>query len=53
MNDVSPEQRLCSVKNCQKVLEPGDQVTIGGQIFCKPCAVCYFKDMLGADLRDD
>ena len=53
MDDASKQPLRCSVKNCQKVLEPGDQVMVGGQILCKPCAVCYFKDLLGADFRDD
>jgi len=53
MDDVTKPRPRCSVKNCQKVLEPGDHVTIGDQVLCKPCAVCYFKDMLGADFRDD
>nr|MDO8085379.1 hypothetical protein [Candidatus Sigynarchaeum springense] len=53
MDDVSKRRRRCAVKNCQKSLEPGDHVTIGGQVLCKQCAVCYFKDMLGADFRDE
>jgi hypothetical protein len=35
------------------VLEPEDQVVIGEHVLCKPCAVCYFKELLGADYRED
>ncbi len=53
MNDLPKQRRCCSVKNCQKELEPDDQVVIGENVFCKPCAVTYFKDLLGADYRED
>jgi hypothetical protein len=53
MKVTSDQRRCCSVKNCQKVLEPGDQIVIGEQVLCKPCAVYYFKELLGADYRED
>jgi hypothetical protein len=53
MKEPIKQQRRCSVKNCQKVLDPSDQVVIGEQVLCKTCAVSYFKEFLGADSRDD
>ncbi len=38
----------CIVKNCQKPLKPGEEVKVGTKVFCKECAVSYFKDMIGA-----
>ncbi|NMC05226.1 MAG: hypothetical protein GYA24_08445 [Candidatus Lokiarchaeota archaeon] len=53
MTDASMPRLACQVKNCQKQLQPGEQIVIGGQVFCKSCAVDYFKDLLGADARYD
>jgi hypothetical protein len=33
----------CAVKNCQKKLEKDEIVRVGTKIFCKSCAVFYFK----------
>nr|MDO8116557.1 hypothetical protein [Candidatus Sigynarchaeota archaeon] len=41
------EQVKCMVKNCQKPLKPGDEVRVGTKIFCKNCAIFYFKDLIG------
>ncbi len=53
MSDQPKPLPRCSVKNCHKVLESDDQVVIGEKVLCKPCAVWYFKDLLGADYRED
>jgi hypothetical protein len=41
------EGMRCSVKNCQKKLEKDEIVRVGKKIFCKTCAVFYFKTTMG------
>nr|MDO8110022.1 hypothetical protein [Candidatus Sigynarchaeota archaeon] len=51
--DAGKSRPRCCVKNCQKELGEADRVPIGDQVFCKACAVLYFKDMLTPDMEYD